>query len=207
MVGSSCDIEGVGNTVKRKSPVTAGVLEMALLAAVTPTARAQQEGQPPPAATGTDVPTSYFGTPPSEIDRQLVGPVQLLRSGKLDRKRGTIRLPLYLGHMRAGRRVWYILTDTTDRDNAEALGLNHSAKLTYSQVGEAVREGELDREAGLVFDAGAVDFSPQRRVLSGPRSRPFPPAVAAPGSVGDSQYTRRWFGSPTQAVTSTTPRP
>ena len=131
--------------MKRTSPVFAGVL-------------AQQQGAPPPAATGTDVPTSYFGPPPSEIDRQLVGPVQLLRSGKLDRKRGTIRLPLYLGHMRDGRNVWYILTDTTDRDNAEALGLNHSAKLAYSQVGRAVREGELDREAGLVFDAGAVDF-------------------------------------------------
>ena len=135
------------------------------------------------------MPTSYFGPPPSEIDRQLVGPVQLLRSGKLDRKRGTIRLPLYLGHMRDGRNVWYILTDTTDRDNAEALGLNRSAKLAYSQVGRAVREGELDSEAGLVFDAGAVDFAPKRRLVPGPRLRPFPPAVAAPGSVGDAQYT------------------
>ena len=146
-------------------------------------------GQPPPAATGTDVPTSYFGPPPSEVNRVLVGPVQLPRSGKLDRKRGTIRLPLYLGHMRDGRNVWYILTDTTDRDNAEALGLNHSAKLAYSQVGQAVREGELDREAGLVFDAGAVDFGPRRTLRPGPRARPFAPAVAEPGSVGYAEYT------------------
>ena len=104
-------------------------------------------------------------------------PVQLLRSGKL----GTIRLPLYLGHMRDGRNVWYILTDTTDRDNAEALGLNHSAKLAYSQVGQAVREGKLDRKAGLVFDAGAVDFGPRRPLRPGPRFRAFPPSVAAPG--------------------------
>jgi len=90
---------------------------MASLAAVTATALAQEEGQPPPAATGTDVPTSYFGPPPSEVNRELVGPVALLRSGKLDRKRGTIRLPLNLGHMRDGRNVWYIQTDTTDRDN------------------------------------------------------------------------------------------
>jgi len=175
--------------VKRKSPVTAGVLATALLAAVAPTALAQQQGATPPAATGADVPTSYFGPPPSEIDRELVGPVQLLRSGKLDRKRGTIRLPLYLGHMRDGRNVWYVLTDTTDRDNAEALGLNHSAKLAYSQVGRAVREGELDRKAGLVFDAGAVDFGPRRALRPGPRARPFPPAVAEPGSVGDAEYT------------------
>ncbi|MDQ3723962.1 MAG: hypothetical protein M3376_13075 [Actinomycetota bacterium] len=115
--------------------------------------------------------------------------MQLLRSGKLDRKRGTIRLPLYLGHMRDGRRVWYILTDTTDRDNAEALGLNHSAKLAYSQVGAAVRPAELDRNAGLVFDAGTVDFRPARALVAGPKFKAFPPKIASPGSVGDAQYT------------------
>jgi len=175
--------------VTGKKAVTAGLLTIALWAAAAPTAIAQQQGAPPPAATGTEVPTSYFGPQPSEVDRKLVGPVQLLRSGKLDRKRGTIRLPLYLGHMRDGRNVWYILTDTTDRDNAEALGLNHSAKLAYSQVGQAVREGELDREAGLVFDAGAVDFRPGRTLRAGPGSKPFPPAVAVPGSTADAEYT------------------
>ena len=119
-----------------KKAVQLGLLATTLCAALASPASAQQEGAPPPAATGTDVPTTYFGPPPSEVDRQLVvsRPVQLLRSGKLDRKRGTIRLPLYLGHMRDGRNVWYILTDTTDRDNAEALGLNHSAKLAYSSA-------------------------------------------------------------------------
>ena len=135
------------------------------------------------------MPTCYFGPPASEVDRKLVGPVQLLRSGKLDRKRGTIRLPLYLGHMRDGRNVWYIFTDTTDRDNAEALGLNHSAKLVYSQVGGAVRSAELDRRAGLVFDEGTVDFNPGRALIAGPRFKPFPPAVARPGSVADARYT------------------
>jgi hypothetical protein len=66
------------------------VCATALLAAVTPTALAQQEGQPPPAATGTDVPTSYFGPPPSEVNRELVGPVQLLRSGKMQPAVGTL---------------------------------------------------------------------------------------------------------------------
>ncbi|MGI8661140.1 MAG: hypothetical protein ACR2LH_08950, partial [Thermoleophilaceae bacterium] len=169
--------------------VFAGVLAAALFAALAPTALAQQQGAPPPAATGSDVPTTYFGPPASEIDRELVGPVQLLRSGKLDRKRGTIRLPIYLGHMRDGRNVWYILTDTTDRDNAEALGLNHSAKLAYSQIGSAVRSGELDRRAGLVFDAGTVDFRPGRTLQAGPKDKPFPPAVAVPGSTADAAYS------------------
>jgi len=159
------------------------------LALCARTASAQQQGAPAPASTGTKVPITYFGPPPSQVDRELVGPVQLLRSGKLDRKNGTIRLPLYLGHMRDGTNVWYILTDTTDRDNAEALGLNFSGKLNYSDVGTAVREGELDREAGLVFDAGSVDFRPGRTLRAGAEPKPFPPAQAVPGSTADAQYS------------------
>ena len=124
--------------MKRKSPVTAGGARNGV-AGRGHTHGARPAGGPRrPPATGPDVPTSYFGPPASEVDRKLVGPVQLLRSGKLDRKRGTIRLPLYLGHMRDRRNVWYMLTDTTDRDNAEALGLNHSAKLVHSQAGPTV---------------------------------------------------------------------
>lgn len=174
---------------KCRTVVPVALIAAALVAEAAAPALAQQPGAPPPARTGTDVPTSYSGPPPSGVDRKLIGPVQLLRSGKLDRKRGTIRLRLYLGHLRDGRNVWYILTDTTDRDNAEALGLNHSAKLAYSQVGRAVREGVLDREAGLVFDGGAVDFRPGRTLTAGPRSKPFPPAVAVPGSTADADYS------------------
>ena len=77
---------------------------------------------PPPPSVGTNVPASYFGPFPSQIDRKLVGPVQLLRSGTLDAKKATIKIPLYLGHMTDGRNVWYILTDTSDKENADALG-------------------------------------------------------------------------------------
>ena len=139
----------------------------------------------PPPSVGTNVPASYFGPFPSQIDRKLVGPVQLLRSGKLDAKKATIEIPLYLGHMKDGRNVWYILTDTTDKENAEALGLNHSAKLHYANVGRATRTGTLTKQAGLIFDKGTVDFSP-RRVVQGTS---FPPRVARPGSVGNADYT------------------
>jgi len=124
--------------VKRKSPVTAGGARDGV-AGRGHTHGARPAGGPrrPPRPALT-CPSSYFGPRASEVDRKLVGPVHPLHSGKLDRKRGTIRLPLYLGHMRDRRNVWYILTDTTDRDNAEALGLNHSAKLVYSQAGPTV---------------------------------------------------------------------
>ena len=40
----------------------------------------------------------------------------------------------------SGESHYYILTDTTDQGNAEALGLNHSPKLVYSQGGATTAE-------------------------------------------------------------------
>lgn len=147
------------------------------------------DAAPAPPSIGADVPVTYFGPLPSDVDKRLVGPVQLLRSGTLDVRKGTIELPLYRGQTSDGRAVWYILTDTTDKDNAEALGLNHSAKLAYSDVGNAVRTGRLERDTGLTFESGTVDFSPTRRLVPGPAGRPFPPRVAEPGSIGDAGYS------------------
>ena len=144
---------------------------------------------PPPPSVGTNVPASYFGPFPSQIDRKLVGPVQLLRSGPLNMKTARIKIPLYLGHMADGRNVWYILTDTNDERNAEALGLNFSAKLAYAEIGSAVRHARLNEDAALVFDAGAVDFTPVRNVVPGAAPNFFPPKSAQPGSVGDKDYT------------------
>jgi len=164
------------------------VFALASMVALVPSAVAQ-EITPPPPSVGTNVPASYFGPFPSQIDRKLVGPVQLLRSGTLDIRKSTIEIPLYLGHMDDGRNVWYILTDTSDKDNAEALGLNHSGKLHYSNVGRATRSARLNRWAGLVFETGTVDFSPDRKLVPGRGANAFPPRVATPGSIGDADYT------------------
>lgn len=174
------------------------VLRVALLAGCAwMTASAQTSGMPgcqispSSPATGADVPETYFGPAPSTVQKELVGPLQLLTAGLLDRRAATITLPLYRGRVRQGNRtVWYILTDTTDRANAEGLGLNFSAKLIYSTVSSrAVRTATLQRDNTLEFEAGTVDFSPDRVVTPTPGSRPFPPAEAKPGSVGDSNYS------------------
>jgi hypothetical protein len=143
------------------------------------------------AATGADVPATYFGPPPSTVQKELVGPLQLLTAGKLDAKAATLTLPLYKGKVRQGNQtVWYILTDTTDRDNAAALGLNFSAKLFYSAVSSrAVRTATLQKDNTLMFDAGTVDFSPAHSVTPGPASRPFPPIAARAGSAGGASYS------------------
>ncbi len=153
-----------------------------------------QSPLPPPPSVGADVPLSYFGPAPSEVnldprEAALIGPVKLLRAGTVDPVAFTVTLPLYRGQMKNGTPVWYILTDTTDKANADALGLNHSAKLAYAQVGRVVRLARLQKDATLTFESGAVDFGPTRAVVPGDAPKPFPPKQAQPGSVGDANYT------------------
>ena len=92
---------------------------------------------PPRLTIGTAVGLSYFGPPPSTVNQSLVGPVQLLNTGQIDATAGTITIPLYLGHMKSGKNVWYILTDVDDPGVAAELGLNFSAKMSF--MGNAVR--------------------------------------------------------------------
>lgn len=149
----------------------------------------QAQFPPPPPSVGAKVPATYFGPVPSDVKREYVGPYQLLKAGKIDFNAQTITLPLYEGKMKDGRKVWYILTDTTDAGNAAALGLNFSAKLNYAAVGRAVRHATLEKDTSLTFQSGTVDFSPKRRVVPGEAPNFFPPKVAEPGSVGDRDYS------------------
>jgi hypothetical protein len=143
---------------------------------------------PAPPSVGAAVNLSYFGPPPSTSNRSLVGPVQLLNSGTVDASKGTITLPLYLGHIKnGGANVWYILTDVDDADVAAQLGLNFSSKMTF--MANAARTASLDQNGDLVFNGGTVDFSPIRSVTPGPPGSEFPPTAAQPGAVGDKDYS------------------
>ncbi|HZA48687.1 MAG TPA: hypothetical protein VE521_07170 [Nitrososphaera sp.] len=143
---------------------------------------------PAPPSIGADIPLTYFGPAPSTVQKELVGPQQLLRSGSIDMNESTITLPLYQGHIRgSGETVWYILTDTTDKGNADALGLNWSPKLAYSAPG--ARLATLLQNATLEFHSGTVDFSPEHRVTPSNSSNPFPPSEAQPGAIGDNDYS------------------
>ena len=148
-----------------------------------------EDASPPPSNVGTDIPITYQGPPPSGFKKELVGPVELLRAAEVDLETFTFTLPLYRGEMTDGTPVWYILTDTTDEGNANALGLNHSPKLAYANVEGAVRTATLAKDLTLIFDQGTVDFSPERTIEPGEGDAPFPPAVAEPGSVGDDAYS------------------
>jgi hypothetical protein len=143
---------------------------------------------PAPPSVGATVPLSYFGPSPSTTNPSLVGPVQLLNTGKLDTANGTITIPLYKGTLKGTRKnVWYILTDVDDPGVAAELGLNFSAKLTFAS--NAARTGNLDANGNIVFDKGTVNFAPKRNIVPGPTGAEFPPKSAAPGSVGDANYS------------------
>jgi hypothetical protein len=47
-----------------------------------------------PPSIGADIPLTYFGPAPSDVQRELIGPYQLLKSGMVDKTAGTITLPL-----------------------------------------------------------------------------------------------------------------
>ena len=147
-----------------------------------------------PPSIGTDIPVTYFGPPPSSVEPELIGPLQLLTSGSLDVDAGTITLPLYEGRlMETGESVWYVITDTTDAAVAEALGINHAAKLSFAENARAVRIAETSIDGTLMFHWGSVDFSPVHSVVPGnttdPTADPFPPESFQPGSVGDELYS------------------
>jgi hypothetical protein len=142
---------------------------------------------PAPPSVGATVPLSYFGPSPSTTNPSLVGPVQLLNSGKVDAANGTITLPLYKGTLRGTKKnIWYILTDVDDPGVAAELGLNFSAKLTFAS--NAARTGNLDANGNIVFDRGTVNFAPKRNIVPGPTGVEFPPKSFTPGSVGDANY-------------------
>ncbi len=145
--------------------------------------------RPPSPSVGTRIPETYFGPMPVETQKELIGPYQLLKAGKIDQTEGTITLPLYRGRLTDGRSVWYILTDTDDEANAKSLGLNFSAKLTYADVGKAVRSATLEKDGVLVFNRGTVDFAPEMQLVPGDMPNPFPPKMAQAGSIGDADYS------------------
>jgi hypothetical protein len=138
---------------------------------------------PAPPSIGADIPFTYFGPSPTTVNRNLVGPLQLLTSGTLNldaAPASTITLRLYEGRLASGgpndgATFWYIVTDTSDEANAAALGLNFSAKLLFSDIpagmmailmSSSVRHGYYDANGVLVVSGGPVDFTPERSVSS-----------------------------------------
>lgn len=102
-------------------------------------------------------------------------------SSLVDVAAGRVTLPLHEGFAPDGDSAWYVITEVSDRDLAETLGVNWSPKLVNALGTTAVQQVEMfDHQ---VFFAGVVDFTPERMVVPDPLTG-FPPQAAAPGGVG-----------------------
>ncbi len=114
---------------------------------------------------------------------------QLMSSARVDFKKDTATLPLHMGYLKDGRKVWFVLTDTNDANEAKRLGLVHAGQLSAVLNARSTRVAHVDEKGTFTFDAGTVDFSPKQTLIPGTAPNLFPPMKANPGSVGDKDYS------------------
>jgi hypothetical protein len=126
---------------------------------------------------------------PSDVNPAFLGPVLLMKSGRVDLANGTVTMPLRQGHLKSGQLVWSVLTDVSDENLAKLYGVNYSPKMAYGPTGNAVRTATIDQDGSFAFNAGSVDFSPERKLVPGDAPNYFPPKSAEPGSIGDASYS------------------
>jgi hypothetical protein len=90
--------------------------------------------QPAPAWIGTDIPLVYFGPTPSSVQKELIGPHQLLTAGQVDTNAGTVTLALTTGFSFA-RSVLYLSTDANDPALAALEGATFAPAISDVAVG------------------------------------------------------------------------
>jgi hypothetical protein len=113
------------------------------------------------------------------------GGARLFEPGAVVNADHTVTLPLHQG--RSGdQTVWFVVTEASDSNHADAWRASVSAKLLNARRTAAVQKVTLAADGTIVFPA-TVDFSPDRVITPGPAG--FPPVEAAPGAVGNPGYT------------------
>ncbi len=95
-----------------------------------------------------------------------------------------VTLPIFEGRSH-GRTVWFVVTESSDREDANHRRVNFAPKLANAKGTAAVQQGRYVNGI-LEFDA-TVDFSPERVLV--PSASGFPPLEFAPGSIGEPGYS------------------
>jgi hypothetical protein len=96
----------------------------------------------------------------------------------------TATLPVFSGSTSGGS-LAYVVTESSDKKDAERRGVNYAPKLSNARGTSAVQKATWVN--GKLNFMATVDFSPTRVVTPGPRG--FPPLAASPGAVGEAGYT------------------
>jgi len=113
-----------------------------------------------------------------ELPRQQI---VLASAISVDPVANTVILPLHEGEA-DGRRVWYILLDSSDAADAARRGLVHAPLLARAGHVQAVSR----KNEKLLF-AAAPDFRSRRQLAAGPQG--FPPQQALPGATAPDAYS------------------
>ncbi len=109
--------------------------------------------------------------------------------GKIDLKNDSITLPLHQGSLPSGKKVWYVLTDVSDRATATRLGIGYAPALAAAAKLKGTRSATIGRDGEMALDTGSVDFAPARALTPGTAPDLFPPVAVQPGSVASSDYS------------------
>jgi len=109
----------------------------------------------------------------------------------------TARIPMFRGLDPNGNSVDYIITEASDQDVAELMGIIYAPRMAVPRGTPGVQDVTLDN--GIMQFVGSVDFSPTRFVTPGDPTIPgspnaitrsaFPPADLNPGAVADAAWS------------------
>lgn len=108
----------------------------------------------------------------------------LLKSAVENADYTEVTLPIFEGQ-RSGESVWFVVTESSDKADAEARGVHYSPKMANGKGTLAVQK--VGMANGKVQFLGSVDFAPERIVV--PSETGFPPKEAKPGAIGEALYT------------------
>lgn len=108
----------------------------------------------------------------------------LLRSAVENADYTEVTLPIFEGQ-RSGESVWFVVTESSDKADAEARGVHWSPKMANGKGTLGVQT--VGMVNGKVQFLGSVDFTPARVVV--PSETGFPPMEAKPGAIGEALYS------------------
>jgi hypothetical protein len=111
--------------------------------------------------------------------RAASGDRRLFVARAIEHPDNSVTLPLYQGTSN-GETVWYMILDSSDGNDAQALGVNRSSKLANARGSTAVMKVKVNN--GVIDFPASVDFSLTRSVVPAPTG--FPPLAASPGAKG-----------------------
>ena len=122
-----------------------------------------------------------------ELDRAVAaaqGHQVFLRSAVENADFTETTLPIFEGRSH-GKTVWFVVTESSNRIDANHRRVNFAPKLANARGTAAVQQGRY--VDGVLQFGATVDFAPDRAVAPGPFG--FPPAAFQPGSVGEPGYS------------------